>query len=47
MSSLASLEGLGKGRMDRIVMGKLKMDTDLLDKIQEMIKCEGIRTETE
>jgi len=30
--------------MDRIVMGKLKMDIDLLEGIQELAKKEGIRT---
>jgi len=24
------LEGIGKGKMDRIIMGKLRMDIDLL-----------------
>jgi predicted DNA-binding protein with PD1-like motif len=43
-SSSALLEGVGKGRMDRIVMGKLKMDIDLLEGIQELAKKEGIRT---
>ena len=38
------LEGIGKGRMDRIIMGKLGMDIDLLEGIKEMIKKEEIRT---
>ena len=38
------LEGIGRGRIDRIVMGKLKMDVDLLEGIQELLKREGIRT---
>jgi predicted DNA-binding protein with PD1-like motif len=38
------LEGIGTGRMDRIVMGKLKMDIDLLEGIHELVKKEGIRT---
>lgn len=38
------LEGIGRGRMERIVMGKLKMDIDLLEGIQELAKKEGIRT---
>ena len=42
--SSALLEGIGRGRMDRIVMGKLKMDIDLLQGIHEMAKKEGIRT---
>jgi len=37
-------EGIGKGRIDRIVMGKLKMDIDLLEGIQELVKIEGIQT---
>ena len=32
------LEGIGRGRMDRIVMGKLGMDIDLLGGIQELAK---------
>jgi len=43
-SSATLLEGVGRGRMDRIVMGKLKMDIDLLEGIQELAKKEGIRT---
>jgi predicted DNA-binding protein with PD1-like motif len=38
------LEGIGKGRMDSIVMGKLGMDIDLLEGIKEIAKKEGIRT---
>jgi hypothetical protein len=30
------LEGIGRGRIDRIVMGKLGMDIDLLEGIQEL-----------
>jgi predicted DNA-binding protein with PD1-like motif len=44
MGSLDLVEGIGRGRMDRIVMGKLKMDIDLLEGIQELAKKEGIRT---
>jgi len=40
----ALLEGVGRGRIDRIVMGKLKMDIDLLEGIQGLAKKEGIRT---
>jgi predicted DNA-binding protein with PD1-like motif len=43
-SSSALLEGVGRGRIGRIVMGKLKMDIDLLEGIQELAKKEGIRT---
>jgi len=38
------LEGIGRGRIDRIVMGKLGMDIDLLEGIQELVKREGVRT---
>jgi predicted DNA-binding protein with PD1-like motif len=38
------LEGIGRGRMDRVIMGKLKMEIDLLEGIQELAKKEGIRT---
>jgi predicted DNA-binding protein with PD1-like motif len=38
------LEGIGRGRMDRMVMGKLRMDIDLLEGIKELAKKEGIRT---
>ena len=43
-SPSALLEGIGRGRMARIVMGKLKMDIDLLEGIQELAKKEGVRT---
>ncbi len=43
-SSAALLEGVGRGRMDRIVMVKLKMGIDLLEGIHELAKMEGIRT---
>ena len=38
------LEGIGRGRMNRIVMGKLGMDVDLLEGIRELVKMEGVRT---
>jgi predicted DNA-binding protein with PD1-like motif len=44
MGSLDLLEGIGRGRMDRIIMAKLKMDIDLLEGIQELAKKEGVRT---
>jgi predicted DNA-binding protein with PD1-like motif len=44
MGSVALLEGIGRGRMDRIVMGKLKIEIDLLEGIQELAQKEGIRT---
>ena len=44
MGSVSLLEGIGRGRMDRIVMGKLKIEIDLLEGIQELAQKEGIRT---
>lgn len=38
------LEGVGRGRMGRVVMGKLAMDVDLLEAIEELVKKERIRT---
>lgn len=38
------LEGIDKGRMERIVMGKLGMNIDLLEGIKEIVKKEKIRT---
>ena len=38
------LEGAGRGRMNRIVMGKLKMDIDLLEGIKELAKKERVQT---
>jgi len=38
------LEGIGRGRMNRIVMGKLGMDVDLLEGIRELVIMEGVRT---
>lgn len=43
-NGLHLLEGTGKGRMDRIVMGKLRMNIDLLHGIEELVKAEGVRT---
>jgi predicted DNA-binding protein with PD1-like motif len=37
-------EGIGKGRLDRIAMGKLGMEIDLLEGIREMVKKEKIQT---
>ena len=45
MDNVSSLlEGTGRGRMDRIVMGKLKLDIDLLEGIQELAKKERVQT---
>ena len=38
------LEGVGRGRMGRVVMGKLAMDVDLSEGIEELVKKERIRT---
>jgi predicted DNA-binding protein with PD1-like motif len=38
------LEGIASGRMERIVIGKLAMDTDLLEGVEELAKRERIRT---
>lgn len=43
-SGLNFLEGIGRGRMDRIVMGRLGMDSDLLEGIHELAKKEKIQT---
>ena len=40
---LTLLEGIGRGRMNRIVMGKLGMDIDLLQGIEELAKKEKVR----
>jgi predicted DNA-binding protein with PD1-like motif len=45
MKNISSLlEGAGRGRMNRIVMGKLKMDIDLLEGIKELAKKEQVQT---
>jgi predicted DNA-binding protein with PD1-like motif len=41
---LSLLEGIGRGRIDRIVMGKLGMDIDLLEGIKELAKREKVQT---
>jgi predicted DNA-binding protein with PD1-like motif len=41
---LGLLEGIGKGRIDRIVVGKLGMNIDLLEGIEELVKHEKVRT---
>jgi len=38
------LEGIGRGQLVRVVMGKLKIGVDLLEGIKELAKREGIRT---
>ena len=40
---LSLLEGIGRGQMNRIVMGKLGMDIDLLEGIKELVKKEKVR----
>jgi len=38
------LEGVGKGRIGRVVMGKLAMGVDLLEGLEELVKKEKIQT---
>lgn len=42
--ALTLVEGIGKGRLNHIVMGKLGMDVDLLEGIRQLAVHEGIRT---
>jgi len=45
MENVSSLlEGIGSGRMNRVVLGKLKWDIDLLEGIKELAKRERIQT---
>ena len=44
MEQSGCLEGIGTGRIQRIVMGKVKMDVDLLEGIKELVRREKIRT---
>ncbi len=37
-------EGIGRGRLDRLVVGKLAMDIDLLQGIEGLVKKEHIQT---
>lgn len=37
-------EGIGRGRLDRLVVGKLAMDIDLLQGIEGLVKKEYIQT---
>lgn len=38
------LEGIGQGKIERIVMGKLKIGIDLLEGVQELAKKGNVRT---
>lgn len=38
------LEGIGKGKIGRIIMGKFRIDVDLLEGIEELAKKENITT---
>jgi predicted DNA-binding protein with PD1-like motif len=38
------LEGTGSGHMHRVVIGKLRLDIDLLEGIKELARKEGVRT---
>jgi predicted DNA-binding protein with PD1-like motif len=44
MDQLRFLEGVGTGQMQRIVMGKIKMDVDLLEGIKELVRKEKVKT---
>ena len=44
MGQLQYLEGVGTGRIQRIVMGKIKMDVDLLKGIEELVRREKVQT---
>jgi len=44
MEQLQYLEGVGTGRIQRIVMGKLKVDVDLLKGIEELVRREKIHS---
>ena len=44
MEQLHYLEGVGTGRIQRIVMGKIKTDVDLLRGIEELVRQEKIHT---
>jgi predicted DNA-binding protein with PD1-like motif len=44
MEQLRYLEGVGTGKMMRIVMGKIKMDVDLLEGIKELVRKEKVKT---
>ena len=43
-NTLHLLEGIGTGRIGRIVVGKFRMNIDLLQGIEELVKAEGVRT---
>ncbi len=43
-SHFSCLEGVGKGRIDRIVIGKMKIGVDLLEGIKELAQKEAIQT---
>jgi predicted DNA-binding protein with PD1-like motif len=43
-NAIGLLEGIGKGRIDHIVMGKLGMNIDLLEGIEELVKREKVQT---
>jgi len=44
MGSFDGLEGIGRGSLSRVIVGKLAMDIDLLRGIEELVKREGIKT---
>ena len=38
------LEGIGTGQLERVVVGKLGVNIDLLEAVRELVKEQGIRT---
>lgn len=38
------IEGIGRGRLDRVAVGKLSVGVDLLEGIRQLARREGIRT---
>ncbi len=44
MESLDVLEGIGRGSLSRVIVGKLALDMDLLGAIEALVKKEGIKT---
>jgi len=44
-NGLGLLEGIGRGEMNRIVMGKLRMDINLLEGTKELAIKEKVQTE--
>jgi hypothetical protein len=43
-STSEMLDGVTRGRMNQVVVGKLKMNTDLIEGIKAIAKQEGVKT---